>query len=134
MVWLFDHLAPPWQEAQLAPNTARPALASAGCGCPSGKLQGTLSVRPSGWQEWQLDQALSEALPRKARGTMSRIGMSSRPLSGVPRAVKKVSFPTSTACAKVPGVGGVPIDTSRSITRLASRSIAVTERLTSLFT
>ena len=32
MVWLFDHLAPPWQEAQLAPNTARPALASAGCG------------------------------------------------------------------------------------------------------
>ena len=101
---------------------------------PSGKLQVTLSVSPSGWQEPQLDQALSAALPRNLSGSMLRTGMSSSPSFGVPSAVKKVSFPTSTACAKVPGVGGVPIGTSRSSTRLASRSIAVTERFTSLFT
>src|SRR5215469_4907562 len=31
-IWLFVHLAPPWHEAQLAANTASPALVSAGLG------------------------------------------------------------------------------------------------------
>src|ERR671923_2096382 len=34
-IWLFVHLAPPWQEAQLASKTARPrasAAVSLGCG------------------------------------------------------------------------------------------------------
>src|SRR5215831_7229062 len=31
-IWLFVHLAPPWQEAQLAPNTVSPAVVSAGFG------------------------------------------------------------------------------------------------------
>ena len=31
-IWLFVHLAPPWQEAQLASKTARPAATLLGCG------------------------------------------------------------------------------------------------------
>src|SRR5437867_1630641 len=99
---------------------------------PSGKLQVTLSVSPSGWQALQLDQALSEALPRNLSGSMSRIGAPRSPLSGVPSAVKKVSFPTRTACAKVPGDGGVPEGMSRAITLFESRFSAVTETFTSL--
>src|SRR2546421_12852278 len=75
---------------------------------PSGKLQVTLSVSPSGWHAAQLDQPLSEALPRNLSGSMSRIDAPRSPLSGVPSAVKKVSFPTSTACAELPRSGGVP--------------------------
>src|SRR3989475_10208322 len=80
-------------------SLAKKASSGNVCRGPSAKLQVTLSVSPSGWQELQLDQALSDALPRKASGTMSRIGMSSGPLSGVPRAVKKGSFPADTAGA-----------------------------------
>src|SRR5215467_14795707 len=36
-IWLFVHLAPPWQEAQLAPNTVSPAVVSAGFGWCSGR-------------------------------------------------------------------------------------------------
>src|SRR5882724_3987320 len=31
-IWLFVHLAPPWQEAQLAAKTVRPASTLPGCG------------------------------------------------------------------------------------------------------
>ena len=36
-IWLFVHLAPPWQEAQLAIKTARPAPTLLGCGWCSGR-------------------------------------------------------------------------------------------------
>src|SRR5213593_106675 len=63
---------------------AKKASSGRVCRGPSGKLQVTLSVSPSGWQAAQLDQALSDALPRDPSGTMSRIGVSTRPSFGVP--------------------------------------------------
>ena len=56
------------------------------------------------------------------------------PLSGTSSAVKKASFPSSTACANVPGAGGSADARSRVITSLVSRFRTDTERLTSLFT
>ena len=68
--------------------------ASSGIVCrgPVAKIQVTPSASPSGWQDPQELQPLSEALFRKASGTMSRMSVSRRPLSGVPSAVKKTSL------------------------------------------
>src|SRR5439155_26853713 len=49
----------------------------------SGERQVTLSVSPSGWQEPQLDQALSAALPRNLSGSMLRTGVSCNAACGV---------------------------------------------------
>jgi len=65
--------------------------------------------------------------------TTSRICVSKMPLSGMPRAVKNASFPTSTMCSKVSGRGGSPAGISRVRTVLVSSATAVTETFTSLF-
>ena len=62
------------------------------------------------------------------------MGVSKMPLLGMPRAVKKASLPTSTACSMVPGAGGVPDGTSRAIKVSSSRSMMLNETLTSLLT
>src|SRR5262249_45932577 len=74
---------------------------------PVPKIQVTPSANPSGWQDPQLLQPSLDILPLKFRGIMSRIGVLKAPLSGIPRAVKNASLPTSTAWAKLPGAGGV---------------------------
>src|SRR4030095_2953363 len=73
---------------------------------PVPKNQVTPSANPSGWQDPQLLQASFDCLPLKFRGTKSRMGVPDRSLSGIPRAVKKASLPTRTACSKLPGAGG----------------------------
>src|SRR6516165_596345 len=73
---------------------------------PVPKIQVTPSLSPSAWHDPQLLQASFDALPLKFRGMMARILVPWNPLSGMPRAVKKASLPTSTLCSKLPGAGG----------------------------
>ncbi|PYS38452.1 MAG: hypothetical protein DMG14_17555 [Acidobacteria bacterium] len=74
---------------------------------PVPKIQVTPSASPSGWHEPQLLQASLDCFPLKLRGMMLRIGVLKMLLSGIPRAVKNASLPTRTACAKLPGAGGL---------------------------
>ena len=50
-------------------------------------------------------QASRDCLPRKFRGMMSRMSVPKKLLSGIPRAVKKATLPTRTACSMRPGRG-----------------------------
>ena len=86
---------------------------------PSPKIQVTPSARPSSWHEPQELQASSDCLPRKSRGSMSRTGMPTRPLSGTPSAVKNTSLPTIRVWSNEPGSGSVPDGTSRRSRRVA---------------
>src|SRR5215468_2391531 len=61
---------------------------------PVPKIHVTPSASPSGWQDPQLLQASFDCLPLKFRGTMLRIGIPKRLLSGIPSAVKKANLPT----------------------------------------
>src|SRR5262245_3115972 len=99
---------------------------------PVPKIQVTPSARPSGWHEPQLLHASFDCLPLKLRGVMLRIGVLKMPLSGIPRAVKNASLPTRTACAKLPGAGGVLEEMSSCIVRQFVTSMDVTEKLASL--
>src|ERR1700675_1989608 len=101
---------------------------------PAAKIQVTLSESPSGWQDAHELHALFDCFPRNRRGLKSRMGMSKMPLLGIPRAVKKASLPTSTACSLLPGGGGVPDGTSRVMRVFVDRSMMLTETLTSLLT
>src|SRR5215831_1483368 len=96
---------------------------------PVPKIQVTPSASPSGWQDPQLLQASFDCLPLKFRGMMLRIGVPKMPLSGSPRAVKKASLPTRTACAKLPGAGGVLEEMSLCSVRQFVTSMDVTEKL-----
>src|SRR5215469_15153476 len=100
---------------------------------PVPKYQVTPSDSPSGWHEPQLLHASLDCLPRKCKGTMLRISLSKIPLSGMPRAVKNATLPSMTECSRLPGAGGSLEAMSRAITVFVSRSIAVTEKLASLF-
>ena len=40
------------------------------------------------------------------RGMMARMSVPKKLLSGIPRAVKKATLPTRTACFSLPGAGG----------------------------
>src|SRR5215813_2310972 len=60
-------------------SLANKASSGSVCRGPAGNIQVTPSESPSGWQEAQLLQALFEALPRLASGTMSRMGVLKRP-------------------------------------------------------
>ena len=101
---------------------------------PVPKNQVTPSASPSGWQDPQLLQASFDCLPLKFRGTMSRIGVPKMSLSGMPRAVKKASLPTRTACSKLPGAGGSLEEMSSCSVRQkpSSMFMDVTEKLASL--
>src|SRR6516162_4764142 len=99
---------------------------------PVAKIQVTPSLSPSLWHDPQLLQASFDALPLKFRGIKSRIGVPKMSLSGIPRAVKKASLPTSTACWKLPGAGGSLEAMSSCRVRQLSVSIEVTEKLASL--
>ena len=101
---------------------------------PVPKLQVTPSASPSGWQDPQLLQASFDCLPRKFRGTMSRMSVSRISLSGMPRAVKKATLPSSWACSRVPGAGGSLEEMSSASVRQTPSSMFmdVTEKLASL--
>src|SRR5215468_6438316 len=101
---------------------------------PVPKIQVTRSESPSGWQDPQLLQPSFDCLPLKFRGMMLRIGVPKRSLSGIPRAVKKATLPTRTACVKLPGAGGVLEEMSSWSVRQfpSSTFIDVTEKLASL--
>src|SRR5215510_8630380 len=101
---------------------------------PVPKIQVTPSANPSGWQDPQLLQASFDCLPLKFRGTMLRIGVPRILLSGMPRAVKNATLPSSWACAMVPGAGGVLEAMSSSSVRQSPSStfMDVTEKLASL--
>src|SRR5882724_4618947 len=101
---------------------------------PVPKIQVTPSASPSGWQDPQLLQASCDCLPLKFRGMMLRIGVPKMLLSGTPRAVKKATLPTRTACAKLPGAGGVLEEMSSWSVRQTPSSMFmdVTEKLASL--
>src|SRR5882724_8542521 len=101
---------------------------------PVPKIQVTPSASPSGWQDPQLLQASFDCLPLKFRGTMLRIGVPKMLLSGIPRAVKKATLPTRTACSKLPGAGGVleGMSSCRNWQKPSSMFMDVTEKLASL--
>src|SRR4030095_15389319 len=101
---------------------------------PVPKIQVTPSASPSGWQDPQLLQASCDCLPRKFRGTKLRIGVPKISLSGMPRAVKKASLPTRTACSKLPGLGGSAESMSSCKVRQepSSMFMDVTDKLASL--
>src|SRR5262249_61877765 len=98
------------------------------------KIQVTPSASPSGWHDPQLLQASFDCLPLKFRGMKARIGVPKMSLSGMPRAVKKASLPTKTACSKLPGLGGSAESISSCKVRQipSSMFIDVTEKLASL--
>src|SRR5262245_57742162 len=101
---------------------------------PVPKIQVTPSASPSGWQDPQLLQASFDILPLKFLGKMLRSAKPKRLLSGTPRAVKKASLPTRTACSKVPGAGGSLEGMSSCSVRQrpSSMFMDVTEKLASL--
>src|SRR5215510_2970297 len=101
---------------------------------PVPKIQVTPSANPSGWQDPQLLQASFDILPLKFRGTKSRIGVPKMSLSGIPRAVKKASLPTKTACSKLTGLGGSAESMSSCSVRQrpSAMFMDVTEKLASL--
>ena len=101
---------------------------------PVPKIQVTPSASPSGWQDPQLLQASFDCLPLKFRGTMSRMSVPKMSLSGMPRAVKKATLPSSWACSMVPGAGGSLEEMSSWSVRQnpSSMFMDVTEKLASL--
>ncbi len=101
---------------------------------PVPKIQVTPSASPSGWHDPQLLQASFDCLPLKFLGMMSRIGVPKMPLSGRPRAVKKATLPTRTACSKLPGAGGSLEEMSSWSVRHSPSSMFmdVTEKFASL--
>src|SRR5262249_54512874 len=103
---------------------------------PVPKIQVTPSANPSGWHDPQLLQPSFDCLPLKFRGTIPRMGVPKRSLSGIPRAVKKANLPTKTAWAKLPGAGGVVEGMSSWSVRHTPGAmfIDVTEKLASLLT
>src|SRR5215467_1267084 len=121
-------LSRPWS-SELVPLLNMPSSGFVWRG-PVPKIQVAPSASPSGWQDPQLLQASFDCLPLKFRGMMLRSGVLKLPLSGIPRAVKKAILPTRTACAKLPGAGGVLEGMSRSSVRqkLSSMFMDVTEK------
>src|SRR6516164_9731580 len=99
---------------------------------PALKIQVTPSLSPSTWHDPQLLQASFDALSLKFRGMMARILVPWNPLSGMPRAVKKASLPTSTLCSKLPGAGGSLEEMSSFNVVQLTVFIEVTEKLASL--
>ena len=101
---------------------------------PVPKLQVTPSASPSGWQDPQLLQASFDCLPLKFRGTKSRIGVPKMSLSGMPRAVKKASLPTSDGVLEAAGGRGLAESMSSWSVRQkpSSTFMDVTEKLASL--
>src|SRR5919109_3052489 len=101
---------------------------------PVPKIQVTPSASPSGWQDPQLLQASFDCLPLKFRGMMLRMSVPKMLLSGIPRAVKKASLPTRTACSKLPGLGGSeePMSSWSVRQEPSSTFMDVTEKLASL--
>src|SRR5215468_10546893 len=101
---------------------------------PVPKIQVTPSASPSGWHDPQLLQASFDILPLKFRGMKARIGVPKMSLSGIPRAVKKASLPTKTACSKLPGLGGSAesMSSCRVRQRPSAMFMDVTEKLASL--
>jgi hypothetical protein len=90
------------------------------------KIQVTLSLRPSGWHEAQLDQPLSEALPRCSSGTMSRIGGRRCRVGHAERGVEG-ELAEQHAVREASPAGGVPVGTSRSDHACSTRSSALIE-------
>src|SRR6266545_4702627 len=125
-------LSRPWS-SMLVPLLNMPSSGFVWRG-PVPKVQVTPSASPSGWQDPQLLQASFDILPLKFLGMMSRMGVPKMPLSGIPRAVKKATLPTMTACWKLPGLGGSLEEMSSCCVRQTPSPtfMDVTEELASL--